>query len=82
MAETDEDHVADVGRKQDVIRWVLFFMAGNRLAKGVLRDEAVFLVCAMTKFRMNGIEDLLRSRGSGWVGESVVVVVHLGPALA
>jgi hypothetical protein len=82
MAEADKDHVADVGRQQDVIRRVLFFMVGNELARGVLRGEAVLLVRAMAKFRMDGTEDLFGSRGSVWVGKSVIVVVHLGPALA
>ena len=82
MAETDEDHVADVGGKQDIIRRVVFFVVGNGLARGVLRGEPVFLVRAMAKLRMDGIENLLRSRGDAWVGQPVVVVVHLGLAFA
>ena len=78
MSKTNEDHVADVGGKQDVIGRVMFFVVGNGLARGVLRGEPVFLVRAMAKLRVNGIENLLGSRGSAWVGKSVVVVVHLG----
>lgn len=77
MPETDENHVADVGREQDIIRWVLFFVVNNGLARGVLGGEAVFLVRAMAKLRMDGAEDLLRCRGNGWVGKSVVIIVRL-----
>lgn len=80
MPETDEDHVADVGREENVIRWVLFLMAENGLARGMLRGQAIYLVRAMAKLRMDSIEDLFRSRGNAWVGKSVVVVVHLGLA--
>ena len=57
-------------------------MVWDGLANRVLRGEAVFLVSAMTKLRMDGVEDLLGGRRDGWVGKSVVVVVHLGLALA
>jgi hypothetical protein len=50
MPEADEDHIADVGGKEDVIRWVLLIVVGNGLARGVLRGEPVFLVRAMAKF--------------------------------
>lgn len=82
MPETDEDHVADIGREQNVVRWVLFLGVNDGLARGMLRGEAVFLVHAMTKFRMNGAEDLLGSWGNAWVGESIVIVEHLGLAFA
>ena len=49
MSKTDEDHIAEIGRKQDVIGWVLLYVVGNGLAKGVFRSEAVFFVCAMAK---------------------------------
>ena len=58
MAEGNEDHVADVGREQNVIGWVLFFVVGNGLSMGVLRGKTVFLVCTVTKLRMNGTENL------------------------
>jgi len=80
MPEADEDHVTDVGREQNVIRWVLFFVVRDGLADGVLGGETIILVRAMAKLRMNGIEDLLGCRRSGWVGKSVVIVVHLGHA--
>lgn len=80
MAKTDEDHVADVGRKQNVIRWVLFIVVWNGLAGRVLGYVAVFVVRAMAKFRMKGIEDLFGGRGCVWIGKSVIVVVHLGLA--
>jgi len=80
MPETDEDHVADVRREQDVIRWVLLLVVRDGFADGVLGGEAVILVRAMTKLRMDGIEDLLGCRGSGWVRKPVVIVVHLGVA--
>ena len=82
MPETDEDHVADVGRKQNVIRWVLFLVVRDGLANGVLGSEAIILVRTMAKLRMDRIEDLLGCRGSGWVGKSIVIVVHLCFCLA
>ena len=81
MSETDEDHVADVGRQQNVIRWVLVLVVRDGLANGVLGGEAVILVCAMAKLRMHSTEDLFGGRRNGWVGKSVIVVVHLDPAL-
>lgn len=57
-------------------------MVWDGLANGVLRGEAVILVRAMAKLRMDGVEDLLGGRGNEWVGKSVVVVVHLGLAFA
>ena len=80
MSKTDEDHVTDVGRKENVIRWILFFVVRNGFADGVLGGEAIILVRAMAKLRMNGIEDLLGRRRSGWVGKPVVIVVHLDRA--
>lgn len=80
MPETNEDHVADVGRKQNVIRRVLFLVVDHGLARRVLRREAVFLVCAVAEFRMDGSEHLFRGWGNGWVGKSVVVVEHFGLA--
>ena len=77
MPETDEDHVADVRREQNVIRGILFLVVRDRFADGVLGGEAVILVCAMAKLRMDGIEDLPGCGGSGWVGKPVVIVVHL-----
>ena len=59
MSEGDEDHVADVGREQNVVGRVLFFMVRDGLANGVLRGETVFLIRAMAKLRMDGVEDLL-----------------------
>lgn len=82
MTKTDEDHVADVGREQNVIGWISFFMVRDGLANGVLRGETVFLVRAMAKFRMDSTVDLLRSRRGGRIGETIVVVVHLGLAFA
>ena len=81
MSKTNEDHVADVSREQNVIRWVLFLMVRYGLPDGVLGGEAKILVRAMAKLRMDGIEDLLGCWGSGWVGQPVVIVVHLGHAL-
>lgn len=49
MSKTDEDHVAVVGREQDVIGRILLFVVGNRLAKGMLRGEAQFFVREMAK---------------------------------
>lgn len=80
MPETDEDHVTNVGREQNVIRWVLFLVVRNGLADRVLGGKAIILVRAMAKLRMNGIEDLLGRRRSGWVGKPVVIVVHLDRA--
>lgn len=77
MTETDEDHVADVGREQNVIGWILLSMVRDGFARGVLRGEAVFLVRAMAKLGVDGSEDLFRSRRNGWVGKSIVVVEHL-----
>ena len=82
MSKTDEDHITDVGRKEDVIRWILFFVVRNGLADGVLGGEAIILVRAMAKLRMDGIENLLGCGRSRWVGKPVVIVVHLGPSLA
>jgi len=59
MSKTDEYHVADVGREQNVIWWVLVFMVWYGLANRVLRGEAVFLIPAMAKLRMDSIEHLL-----------------------
>ena len=59
MPKTDKDHVAEVGREQNVIGRVLFFMVGDGLANGVLRGETVFFIRAMAKLRMDGVEDLL-----------------------
>ena len=56
-------------------------MVRNGLADGVLGGEAIILVRAMAKLRMNGIKDLLGRRRGGWVGKPVVIVVHLGLAL-
>ena len=81
MPKTDENHVTDVGREQNVIRWVLFLMVRDGLAGGVLGGEAIILVRAMAKLRMDGTEDLLGCRRSGWVGKPVVIVIHLGLAL-
>lgn len=82
MPKTDEDHIADVGRKQNVIRWILFIVVRNGFARGVLRGEPVILVRAMAEFRMERIEHLLGSWGNAWVGKPVVVVVHFGRAFA
>ena len=82
LAEAYKDHVADVGREQDVVGWVLLFMLRDRLADGVLGGEAVLLVRAMTKLRMDGVEDLFGGRRDAGVGKSVIVVVHLGLAFA
>ena len=57
-------------------------MVREGLANGVLGGKAVIFVRAMAKLRMDGIEDLLGGRRNGWVGKSVVVVVHLDLALA
>lgn len=80
MPQTNEDHVADVGRKQNVIRRVLFRVVNHGLSMRVLRRETVLLVCAVTEFRMDGSEHLFGGWGNGWVGKAVVVVEHLGLA--
>ena len=43
-------------------------MVWDGLANGVLRGEAVILVRAMAKLRMDGVEDLLGGRANEWVG--------------
>ena len=82
MSKADEDHVADVGREESVIRWILFFMVWNGFADGVLGGEATVLVRAMAKLLLDGIENLLGCGRSGLVGEPVVIAVHFGPSLA
>ena len=57
-------------------------MMRDGLANRVLGGETVFLVRTMAKLRMDGVEDLLRSGRNARVRKSVVVVVHLGFALA
>jgi len=59
MPETDQDHVTDVGREQNIVGRVLFFVVWDGLASGVLGGEPVFLIRAMAKLRMDGVEDLL-----------------------
>ena len=50
MPEADEDHVADIGREQNVIGRVLFVVVWDRFIDGVLRGETECLVRAMPEF--------------------------------
>ena len=52
-------------------------MVRDGLANRMLRGEAVFLIRAMAELRMDGVEDLFRSRRDVRVGKSVVVVIRL-----
>ena len=52
-------------------------MVRDWLADRVLGGEAVLLIRAMAKLRMDGVEDLFGGRRDAGVGKSVVVVVHL-----
>ena len=50
VPEADKDHVADIGREQDVIGRVLLVVVRDRLVNGVLRGETECLVRAMSEF--------------------------------
>lgn len=49
MPKADEDHVAEIGREENVIGRILFVVVRDGLANGVLRSETEFLVRAMTE---------------------------------
>lgn len=50
MSNTDEDHIAEIGREQDVIRRVLLMMTRKRFSWNMLRDVPEPFVGAVTKF--------------------------------
>jgi len=74
MPEDDEDEVTDVGRQQNIIRWVLLYVGWQRLALRMLRGETIILIGAVSELGVDSGKDLLRGWGTWREGESIRVV--------
>lgn len=77
VPKADEDEVADVGGKQNIVWRVVFNVRGDLDIWKMSRGESIPLIRAMAKLCMDGGEDLLRGWGAGREGQTVSVVVTL-----
>jgi hypothetical protein len=75
MAQANKNKIADVGRKQDVVWWVLVDVTWHFLAVGVLGHHAIRLVGAVTKLCVDGVKGLLRGWWLGWEGQATGIVL-------
>jgi len=71
VAEDNEDEVADVCREEDVVWRVGIDVTWHRLARRMLRRQAVFLGRAVAKLSMNRLENLLRRRRPRWERQTI-----------
>lgn len=72
VPEADNQKVAEVSRKQDVVRRVLLRVAAVRRASSVLAGVAEAFVCAVPKLGVDGREDLLAVWRVAWVRQRIV----------
>ncbi len=77
MANNDDEDIADVGGEEDVVGRLLLDDTFDRFSKRMTRSEPEGFISAVTKFRVDGGENLF---GSGWnagIGEAIFGLVSL-----
>jgi len=75
MADTNEDHVTEIGRKEDVIRRVLLIVGSKRSAGSMLRDVSKLFFGTVPKFDMAGAENLFGGWGNDGNVQEVIPAV-------
>lgn len=77
MTENNEHEVADVCCDEDIIRGFFYRVFADRFVGVVLRDAAIVVITAVTKFCVNSAETLFGGRRGAGIRKDRAVVVRL-----